>query len=165
VLSKIIFGISQLAHFRPLFYTPPSSPRARCNSGHATRGTSWYSQKYLAMVQAGQMGHAASRRSSEVFDVMLHAESPPRAEGPSPVLPPQLHAKKAVTGTILQFANPFSQLQIPPCTATARKNAASERAYQLGGLRQRYVPDVDNSPTARVSLKLQKRPTTSRMQV
>jgi hypothetical protein len=35
--------------------------------------------------------------------VQLHALSSPRAEGPSPVLPPQLHAKNAVTVAVLQL--------------------------------------------------------------
>jgi hypothetical protein len=34
---------------------------------------------------------------------MSRANSSPRPEGPSPVLPPQLHAKKAVTLAVLQF--------------------------------------------------------------
>jgi hypothetical protein len=38
-----------------------------------------------------------------VFDVMLHLISPTRGEAASPVLPPQLHAKNAVTSTNLQL--------------------------------------------------------------
>jgi hypothetical protein len=110
VLSKIIFGISQLAHFRPLFYTPP--PRQEHAATPDTPlvehpGTSWYSQKYLAMVQAGQASCNFFRPDGTccfkallrprswmglntplflVFDVMLHAVSPTRGEAASPPL-------------------------------------------------------------------------------
>jgi hypothetical protein len=46
---------------------------------------------------------SAPKADFSVFDVMLHLISPPRAEGPSPVLPPQLHAKNALTLRILQL--------------------------------------------------------------
>jgi hypothetical protein len=45
-------------------------------------------------------------RPNPVFDVMLHYVSSHRAEGASPVLPPQLHPKNAVTVTNLQLHVP-----------------------------------------------------------
>jgi hypothetical protein len=63
------------------------------------------------------------RRQSEVFDVQLHSISSPRAEGASPVLPPQLHSISLQLHSIsLQLHSISLQLHTVPRSYT--KNPA-----------------------------------------
>jgi hypothetical protein len=84
-------------------------------------------------------------------DVMLHTVSPPRAEGASPVLPPQLHSQNAVTpGTL--------QLQIVTtvtCDPGTRYLAYTWRTcrwykYPVPGVYLAYMPMVQVPRTWRI---------------